>query len=123
LRTPTIGGGSKRATRCTRGHVIAVNLVGCLYVAQGRVAEATHILALEIARQNLGPDHPDVADLLNNLGVLHDIQRHYKKAEEPYQQALAVSEKVLSQDHPDLALYRSIHEIEAYHLKVQRGSS
>ncbi len=63
MRTPTIG-----------GHVIAVNLVGCLYVAQGRVAENTLILALEIARQKLGPDHRDVADLLNSLGALHDIQ-------------------------------------------------
>jgi hypothetical protein len=63
LRTPTIG-----------GHVIAVNLVGCLYVAQGRVAENTLILALEIARQKLGPDHRDVADLLNSLGALHGIQ-------------------------------------------------
>ena len=33
------------------------------------------------------------------------------RAEEPYQQALAVREKVLSQDHPDLALHRSMHEI------------
>ncbi len=50
------------------------SILSGLYVAQSRVAEATLILALEIARQKLGPDHRDVADLLNSLGALHDIQ-------------------------------------------------
>jgi tetratricopeptide (TPR) repeat protein len=51
----------------------------------------------------LGPDHPNVAASLNNLGQLYYDQRRYSEAEPLYQRALAIREQVLSPDHPDVA--------------------
>ena len=83
----------------------ALNLVGGLYAARGRLAAAERVFqrSLGIARSELG-DHPDVADLLNNLGALHDIQGDYQQAEVLYEQALAIRVKVFGPDHPDLVI-------------------
>ena len=40
--------------------------------------------ALAIRKKALGPDHPDVAQSLNNLAVLYDAQGQYAKAEPLY---------------------------------------
>ena len=51
----------------------------------------------------MGPDHPDVATDLNNLGSLYDTLGDYDKAEPLYKRALGISEKALGPDHPDVA--------------------
>jgi tetratricopeptide (TPR) repeat protein len=51
----------------------------------------------------LGPEHPDTAQGLNNLGLLYDAQGHYEEAESLYQRALQIREKVLGPEHPDTA--------------------
>jgi tetratricopeptide (TPR) repeat protein len=74
--------------------------------------------ALEVAEQNVGLDHPDVATSLNNLASLYDTQGDYAKAEPLYKRSLAISEKALGPDHPDVAttlenlagLYRGINQ-------------
>jgi tetratricopeptide (TPR) repeat protein len=71
--------------------------------------------ALEVAEQNVGPDHPSVALSLNNLASLGYAQGEYAEAEPLYKRALAISEKALGPDHPNVAtclanladLYRS----------------
>ena len=71
--------------------------------------------ALEVAEQNVGPDHPVVATSLNNLALLYKTQGNYAKAEPLYKRSLAINEKALGPDHPDVAtsltnlaeLYRS----------------
>ncbi len=60
--------------------------------------------ALEVAEQNVGPDHPAVATSLNNLAFLYNTQGHYAQAEPLYKRALAIYEKALGPDHPDVAL-------------------
>ena len=73
--------------------------------------------ALEVAEQNVGPDHPDVATSLNNLAELYRTQGQYAQAEPLYKRSLAIREKVLGPDHPDVAvslenlayLYRVTH--------------
>ena len=59
--------------------------------------------ALQVAEQNVGPDHPDVATSLNNLAGLYFTQGDYAKAEPLHKRALAIREKALGPDHPDVA--------------------
>ena len=67
-----------------------------------RAAE-THKKALELAEAGLGPDHPDVAGILNSLGNLYYHQDRYAEAEPFYIRALAIREKALGPDDLDLA--------------------
>jgi len=77
--------------------------------------------ALEVAEQNVGPDHPDVARSLNNLAGLYDAQGDYAKAEPLFKRSLAISEKALGPDHPDVAT--SLENLAALYRKTNRGSA
>ena len=44
---------------------------------------------------------------LNNLAVLYDAQGQYAKAEPLYQRALAIAEKALGPEHPNVATFRT----------------
>ncbi len=59
--------------------------------------------ALAISEQVLGPDHPDTARSLNNLGGLLQAQGDYAGARPYYERALAIREQVLGPEHPDTA--------------------
>ena len=59
--------------------------------------------ALEVAKENVGPDHPNVATSLNNLASLYDTQGDYAKAEPLFKRSLAIREKALGPDHPNVA--------------------
>ena len=49
------------------------------------------------------PDHPNLATSYNNIGsAWGDLGDHHKQLEF-FQKALAIREKVLPPDHPDLA--------------------
>ena len=60
--------------------------------------------ALAIDEKALGPDHPDVATILNNLGELLWDKGDYAGAEPLIRQALGIGEKALGPDHPDVAI-------------------
>ena len=51
----------------------------------------------------LGPEHPDVARSLNNLGALYKVLGQYGKAKPLYERALQILKKALPSDHPNLA--------------------
>jgi len=73
--------------------------------------------ALEMAEKNVGSDHSDVVASLNNLAALYYTQakyppygygeghyaHKYKEAGPLYERALAINEKALGPDHPDVA--------------------
>src|SRR4029453_730245 len=73
------------------------------YNTQGRYAEAEprYQRALAIREKALGPEHPDVAQSLNNLASLYQTQGRYTEAEPLYQRVLASRERVLGAEHPD----------------------
>lgn len=48
----------------------------------------------------LGPEHPDVAQSLNNLAWLYHAQGSYGDAEPLMKRALTIVEKTLPPDHP-----------------------
>lgn len=58
--------------------------------------------ALQVAQQNDGPDHPNVALSLSNLAELYEAQKEYAKAEPLYKRSLEILEKEFGQDSPFL---------------------
>jgi len=72
---------------------------------QGQYSEATKVTkeALKVAEETFGPDHPDVAQSLNNLVELYRAQGKYAQAEPLYKRALTIWGKSLGPDHPDVA--------------------
>jgi tetratricopeptide (TPR) repeat protein len=72
--------------------------------------------ALAIAEKALGPNHPDTAISLNNLGGLLQGQGDLPGARPYVERALAIREKALGPDHPDMA--RSLNNL-GYLLKAQ----
>jgi tetratricopeptide (TPR) repeat protein len=73
-------------------------------------------LALTTADRTLGPHHPHVATILNDLAAVYHVvndlaavyhvERHYAEAENFYARALAIREKTLPPDHPCIAVIR-----------------
>ena len=72
---------------------------------QGRYIEAIPIAekVLEIRENALGPEHPKVAAILNNLAVLHHKIGDYSQAIILYQRTLEIKKKILGPEHPDVA--------------------
>jgi len=66
----------------------AYNRVGELY-AEGRYQEAIPFAeeVLRLSEDEFGPDHPDIAQSLNNLAVLYKTQGRYAEAEPLYKRA------------------------------------
>ena len=70
--------------------------------AVGDYASAEGLLR-DAARQqetDLGPLHPDLANTLNNLGIVCEIMNKPADAERCYRQAYAIATTVLEADHP-----------------------
>ncbi|HET9210078.1 MAG TPA: serine/threonine-protein kinase [Thermoanaerobaculia bacterium] len=67
-------------------------------------AEARFQEALRLREGKLGRRHPEVARLLNNLGVLYAMHGEYPKAEGLFREALAIREATLGPWHPDVAV-------------------
>ncbi len=59
--------------------------------------------ALAISEKVWGPNHPDTAMSLNNIGGLLQSQADLARARPYYEKALAINEKVLGADHPTTA--------------------
>lgn len=59
--------------------------------------------ALHIREQTFGTRHPDVASVLNALGILSFVQGKFVEAQHWHQQALEIAEHTLGADHPHVA--------------------
>jgi tetratricopeptide (TPR) repeat protein len=72
---------------------------------EGRLAEGEllHRRSLAIREKTFGPEHPAVAQSLNNLALLYDQQGRLAEAEPLHRQALEFREKVLGRERPDVA--------------------
>ena len=69
-------------------------------------ANAAYERALAIDETTFGPDHPNVAIRVNNLGGVLRAQGDYAGAKAAYERALAIFEKHLPEDHPDIQIMR-----------------
>jgi tetratricopeptide (TPR) repeat protein len=81
------------------------NQAGVYLGERARYAEAEPLYqrALVIREKALGPDHPGVAQSLNNLAELYYAQGKYAEAEPLLQRALRTWEKALGPEHADVA--------------------
>ncbi len=61
-------------------------------------------LAVELQEASAGPMHPDLANALNNLGVVCERIGKSEDAEGCYRRAYAIASTVLDADHPFVAL-------------------
>ena len=73
----------------SRLHDLAVS-----WRAQGQYAAAlaSSQQALALCEQEVGPDHPDVANILNTLAGTYEDQDNYAEAEQLYQRSVAIME-------------------------------
>jgi tetratricopeptide (TPR) repeat protein len=74
--------------------------------ARYREAEPLYQRALAIREQQLGPQHPDTANSLNNLAGLYRAQGKDEQAEPLLKRALAIREQQLGPEHPHTAIAR-----------------
>jgi hypothetical protein len=76
--------------------------------AAGDYASAEYLLreAALLQEARLGPLHPDLANTLNNLGVVCEITNKPADAELCYRRAYAIATAVLELDHPFVATSR-----------------
>jgi len=70
-----------------------------------------HRAALEIRTQTLGPEHPETATSLNNLGAVHRAMGANEDAQARFEQAFKVRQAALGPDHPYTAA--SLHNLAA----------
>ncbi|HEX9880457.1 MAG TPA: tetratricopeptide repeat protein [Candidatus Binatia bacterium] len=70
----------------------------------GGASEPFYLRTLQITERTMGPDHPQVALVLNNLADLYRAQNRCDEAESHYLKALKISEKKLGPEHPQVGL-------------------
>ena len=76
--------------------------------AAGDYASAEQLLreAALLQEASLGPLHPDLANTLNNLGVVCEIAEKPVDAEHFFRRAYAIATAALEPDHPFVATSR-----------------
>lgn len=79
--------------------------MGDVYSSLGLYDEAARLdeEALTVRLQNLGPDHPEVAETLFALGALYRQQARYAEAASAHHRALEIREAVFGTEHPAVA--------------------
>jgi hypothetical protein len=81
--------------------------------AAGNYAAAEELLrkAAGLQEQTLGPHHPDLANTLNNLGVVCEMTENPIDAEHYFRRAYAIATAALAPDHPFVATSRqNLHD-------------
>ena len=81
--------------------------------AAGDYASAEDLLreAAGLQEQTLGPNHPDLANTLNNLGVVCEITDNPIDAEHYFRRAYTIAAATLAPDHPFVATSRkNLHD-------------
>jgi tetratricopeptide (TPR) repeat protein len=84
---------------------IALGLMAYFFLINAKYddAETQYSRVLDIREKALGPEHPDTAESLNNLGVLLYYKGDYGGAEPLCRRALDIREKVFGPEHSDIA--------------------
>lgn len=62
---------------------------------------------LTMAEQSYGKEHPKVAIILNNLGMLYEMQQKHSEAKSMFQRALRILEMTSGPDDPNTQLVKA----------------
>ena len=90
------------------------NNLGTVYRNTGEFAKAKEYYerALEIRKEQLGPNHVKVAASYNNLGVVCRSMGYLEKSKEYHRQAVDIRNQILGPNHADLAgYYNEFHKV------------
>jgi hypothetical protein len=70
--------------------------------AAGSFSSAEKLLreAARLQEASLGPRHPDLANTLNNLGIVCEMTRKFDDAEQYFRRAVSIARTSLPPDHP-----------------------
>jgi tetratricopeptide (TPR) repeat protein len=90
---------------------VVLSRAGSYFWGRGSFVEAALLIrdALSIREKMLGPEHPDTAESLDDLGLLLHLQDDLVQAQPLSERALAIRERVLGPEHPDTA--RSLNNL------------
>jgi tetratricopeptide (TPR) repeat protein len=85
---------------------LLLNQAGSYLFERGRYrqAEPLYERALNIRERTLDPNHPDVAQSLNNLALIYRTLGRHEQAAPLYERALRILEQALGPHHPILAI-------------------
>ena len=75
------------------------------------INDASQVARVERLIWTLGPDHPDVARALNDLGQMYRFEGPQAEAELIYKRSLAILEKALEREHQDVATALSVSTV------------
>jgi len=92
--------------------------------AGGDIAAAGDLLqqAVHLQETHLGPDHPDLANTLNNLGVAFEKTGRLKEAADCYRRAYEIAAAAFAPDHPFVVTSRkNLAEFYETHGKVMEA--
>ena len=95
--------------------VIVRNFLGDVSAAEGdfKKARSAYERVLRWREENLGPDHPEVADTLSGLAGTFSHQVDYVAARPLYERALSIREKAVGPRHPLVgATWTRLGEVE-----------
>src|SRR5659263_179852 len=82
-----------------------LNEAGNYLIVRARFQEAKPFLeqSMNIRKNVLDVNHPDLAKTFNDFAILCQFQGKYKEAEELFDNALIIRKKILPEDNPHLA--------------------
>ena len=83
-------------------------------------AEPLYLRALAICEQQLGPEHPDTGDTVDELAMIYEWQGRNAEAEPLYLRALAIREQYWGAEHPTTAT--SLHNLAGFYERRGRLS-
>ncbi|MBD2254245.1 tetratricopeptide repeat protein [Nostoc parmelioides] len=111
---------SQNQSEDTQILAITLHNLAELYLLQGRYSEAEPLglRSLEIRKQQLGNNHPYIAQSLNNLALLYTSQQRYSEAEALGLQSLEIRQQQLGNDHPAMA--RSLYTLANLYIDQER---
>lgn len=79
--------------------------LGRVMSRRGKINEAIAYYqdAYRIKQSILGDVHPDIAEILNSLGIMHFRVDNFESAQKYYEEALKIRKESLGEKHPDYA--------------------
>jgi tetratricopeptide (TPR) repeat protein len=84
-----------------------INQIGGYFYGRAQYAEAKQAFerAMRIDEAAFGPDHPNVAIRINNLGLVLKALGNLFEARQCHERGLRIDEATFGPDHPSVALY------------------